>query len=186
MELLYSSLLGCLFGILAAWLFWKYLLFLKPKVEISPFIVAENGSVIGENVYKFKILNNGNRQVINVVLNAWLCELMDVPGGKITTTLAQFNIRKSDTLTLSPAKNNERPWGLTPEATFRFIPHIDLEKELLPPNRRIMIALKVSDAVSGTTVVQQKTYFKKDIIYGEFKFGASLAAQDFDASTWTP
>ena len=95
-------------------------------------------------------------------------------GGQISHSLHRLPINSSETLTLAPKGVNNRPWGLTPERIFRCEPDISIDDIMNVPNRRILVALRVSDAISGTTTVQQTTYEKKDIIQGIFGFGESL------------
>lgn len=174
MGIIFGTLLGFVFGIIACWLFWKYLLFLKPNIEIAPLISFTKNEKTGRKIFRFKIVNRGVRQVTGITLNAWLCDLMGIPGGKVSRGLYRFPIKNSDTLTLNPEKQAERPWGLTPESTFKSEPEFDAYGLLAVPNHKIMITLRVADAISGTTVVTQKVYGREHIKEGMFEIGGSM------------
>jgi hypothetical protein len=128
----------------------------------------------GKHIVRFKILNKGKNQVIGITFKAWVCDLLEVPGGKISRALYIFPISNSETATLTPERQTSRPWGLTPEQIYRSEPEFDVMELLSHSNQRILVTLRVSDAVSGTTVVQQVTYCKEDVIDGHFEFGESL------------
>lgn len=174
MTLVLGSCLGFIFGVIACWLFWKYLLVLKPNVAIAPVIAMTRNEQTGRRIFRFKIYNKGARQVIGITLNGWVVELLDVPGGQITKALYKFPIRNSETMALNPENTFERPWDLNAETYFRTEPEFDTLELLSHPGRRVMITLRVSDALSGTTVVQQKTYEHSDFKEGMFRIGESM------------
>lgn len=174
MELTISISLGFLFGIIACWVFWRYLRWQRPKVEIARKVSLTKDAVTGKQIIRFKILNKGRNQVIGITFKAWVCDLLEVPGGKMSRGLYILPISNSETATLTPRGQTSRPWGLTPEQLYRSEPEFDVMKLLSHSDHRILITLRVSDAVSGTTAVQQVTYCRGDVIEGLFEFGESL------------
>jgi hypothetical protein len=70
MGLILGTFLGFIFGVIACWLFWRYLLFLKPNVEVAPFISFIKNEKTGRRRFQFKILNRGKQQVTGITLNA--------------------------------------------------------------------------------------------------------------------
>lgn len=162
-------------GIAGCWAFWRYLLWVQPDVSIAPKIAVSKNNQTDKNVYRFKILNNGKRQVTNITFKAWICDLMDVLGGKVSRGLYPFPINNSETATLGCKSKVERPWGLTPETVFRSEADFDVDRLLLDPDKRILVTLRVSDALSGTTVVQQRTFDKNDFVIGAFQLGESFS-----------
>ena len=174
METVIGFVVGFALGIIGSWLFWKYLLWIRPDVLIASKIAVSMDEKTGKRVYRFKILNNGRHQVKDITLGAWVCDLMTVPGGQVSRGLFTFPLNNSQTLTLAPNGNVDRPWGLTPEAVFRSVPDFDVEALLNEPEKRILITLRVTDALSGTTVVQQRTFTNNDLVWGHFRLGDSL------------
>lgn len=174
METVIGLVVGFALGVLGSWLFWKYLLWIRPNVSIAPKIAISRDKQTGKRVYRFKILNNGKHQVKDVTLGAWVCDLMTVPGGQVSRSLYVFPLNNSETVSLAPNGNADRPWGLTPEVIFRSAPDFDVESLLDDPEKRVLITLRVSDALSGTTVVQQFTFTKDDLVWGHFRVGDSF------------
>jgi len=166
--------LGVVGGVLASWLFWRYLLGIKPRIEVSPWISCIKVSATGQNRYRIKIVNRGKNQVIGISVNAWVVYLQPVPGGEISHALYSFTTHKSETLALNPASKSDRPWGLTPETTIILGTDKDLVAELTDTKKRLMVTLRYSDAISGTTVVTQQTFDSSALIDGLFRFGTSL------------
>jgi hypothetical protein len=169
-------------GVIACWFFWRYLLFIKPDVSISPFIAMSRNETTGRPVFRFKIYNKGNRQVIGITLNAWVCRLIDAPGGQISRALYRLPIPNSETRTLNPKDKSERPWGLSPDAYLSSEPEFDLLQLLADPNRKILITLRTTDALSGTTVVKQKTFERRQIKEGMFRVGERMEVEPFAIS----
>ena len=174
METVIGLVVGFALGVLGSWLFWKYLLYIRPDVSIAPKIAVSIDEQTGKRVYRFKMHNNGRHQVKDITLGAWVCDLMTVPGGQVSRGLCTLPLNNSQTLTLAPNGDADRPWGLTPEAVFRSAPDFDVETLLDEPEKRILITLRVADALSGTTVVQQRTFTKNDLVLGHFRLGESL------------
>jgi hypothetical protein len=174
MEFIFSAFLGAIFGLGTCWIFWKYLFWLKPKVEIAPNISFIINKDTGKKVFRFKIINKGTRQITGIKFNAWVCDLMDIPNGIVSRGLHTFPIKNSDTQTLSTIKNAERPWGLSPETTIRSEPELDVLELLTDSNKKIMVTLRVADAISGTNIVIQKVYGKDQVKEGMFAFGDSF------------
>jgi hypothetical protein len=174
MQLLLSTILGFIFGIVACWAFWKYLLWQRPKVAIADKIAVETNDANNSKIYRFKITNKGSNQVVSITLKAWICDLLVVAGGQISRGLHELPISNSETVTLAPKGAANRPWGLTPERIFRCESGINIDEIMAVPNRRILVTLRVTDAISGTTAVQQISYDRKDILQGNFAFGESF------------
>lgn len=174
MDMVLPTIAGLIIGVATSWMFWRYLLWVKPKVVLSPKVSVTFDRTKGKKVYRFKIVNTGRHQAINITLRAWVADLMKVPGGEVSRAIYEMPINNSQTATLNPEKDVKRPWGLTSETTLRSEPDRDIEGMLEDCNTIIMVTLRVSDAISGTTIVQQRTYSRADIVRGMFKIGRSF------------
>lgn len=174
MEILLSIILGLAVGIISSFMFWGGQRLVKPSVSIASKIAITKDEKTGKRAYRFKVRNNGKNQVVDITFKAWICELSSVPGGNISSGVEIFPINNSNTVTLAPCGKSERPWGLTEETTFRSLPNFDVEDMLADTNRKIMVTMRCSDSVSGTTVVQQKIFTAEDIKEGQFEFGQGM------------
>lgn len=174
MDILISAVIGVLTGVIATWAFWRTLLWQQPSLDISNQVSVEVNPITGRKEFRFKVFNSGKNQVTNIKVNAWLCDLLNVPGGTVARGVHHLPLPNSETLTLCPPGKEDRPWGLPPERAFVTSPDIDVEEFLSKENHRIMLAIRFSDAITGTTVVKQVTYTKRELIYGSFALGGNL------------
>lgn len=174
MEIILSIPIGIFVGVLASWIFWKYQFELKPDVKVSDFVAVHTDEADGHEYYRFKLVNLGHQQVTDITFNAWLCELKNVPDGEVSSGVIQLPINNSNTMTLSGINDADRPWGLTPETTFRCKPDVNLLNLLKSKPYKVLITLKASNAVSGSKVVIQKTYDRESFIHGYFSKGVDL------------
>lgn len=173
-EAVASTMVGFALGVFGSWIFWKYLLWVKPSVELSKNVSVSTDSNTGEKTYRVKIINVGRNQVIDISLKAWVVTLMELHGGKVSTAVYEMPVRNSPTMTLNPEKQVKRPWGITSEAYIRSTPDEDIERMLEEKNTKLMVTFRASDALSGSTVVQQVVYSRADIVPGMFKMGRSF------------
>lgn len=174
MESSISAILGFLTGVLATWFFWQTLLWQRPKITIADKVSVETNSQTGKKELRFKIYNAGKNQVTSIKVNAWLCDLHDTPSGAVARGVHHLPIPNSETLTLCAKGKEDRPWGLPPEKTFASSPEVDFTEFLQQPNTRLMFVVRASDAISGSTIVKQITYSKRDLVLGTFTLGESL------------
>lgn len=120
-------------------------------------------------VYRFKVINLGKNQVIDIELNTWLTELVERGGIKVSRSIKRYETAHSATLTLAPANDENRPWGLTSELTVSFRTTDDLPTILEDKEKRIIATLRTADAISRSTLVIQKDFTKENFKVGEFK-----------------
>lgn len=175
METTISVLIGLITGFFASYIFWGYQKWQKPRIEIASEVSLLRDEISGEEICRFKILNKGKNQVINITFKAWLCKLIEVPGGKVSSVIHKFDIGNSNTLTLAGRGKSERPWGLTEETTFQCHSLANVLDELNHKENRIMVTLKASDALTGSTIVIQHVFSRRDIRRGSFHLGESMS-----------
>ena len=174
MELFTSGLLGFSIGLLANWLFWRTLTWQRPKVVIAPEVAVERDPTTGKEIYRFKLVNRGCHQVIGITFNAWVVCLIDRPGGKITKTVKHLPTHNSATQTLAAAGDGNEPWGLVPYVFLSTQPDQPIGALLEEQGTRVLATLRVTDAVSGSTVVHQMTFTAADLVEGQFQLGNDL------------
>ena len=164
-------LIGLAAGIIATFVFQFLLLQKKPKVVLAQQVSMETLNTSPARYrYSFKAQNKGRHQVVDITLRAWLCELESVEGNEVSKGVYEFSINNSETRTLAPNGKSNRPWGLTSEAEFSAESDQNILQFLSSRNHLIMITFKARDAISGTTLVLQQTYGKRDVVEGIFGF----------------
>jgi hypothetical protein len=162
-----GTLLSFTLGALTSWLFWRYLLFLKPKVQISPMILkGQSRKEPSKTVYRIKVINLSKRQAINIAVSASICTTSGTPGidqRRVATRHLTLNF--GDLPALGSKTRLGDIWGVAP--FFIFWTDEDIEP-FLTEGCRLVFSLSASDALSGTTVVQRIAYRKADIDVGDF------------------
>ena len=81
MELLGAIAIGLTSSLSASFVLLIYLRSLRPKILISPLIAKDEFEQ--ESRYVFKIVNVGNRDLINIKIDVELAQLVNVDGGQI-------------------------------------------------------------------------------------------------------
>lgn len=165
---------GFLLGLAGAYLFWKFQVYLKPQIRM-PELIARGPSRTNADqiVYRLKVINNSQRQVINIKVRSSVSKLINVPNGKRSFG-KQLEVSPTESMVLGAARNIGQPFGLSPVKVFVIKPcSIDVESELRNGSL-IMVTLSATDAESGTTIVHRKTYTKNRIIEGDYESGLSL------------
>jgi hypothetical protein len=70
-----TTLVGFVLGVFGSWLFWRFLLVLRPDVRISPHVLKGHDRLdSGKVVYRLKVYNFGRRQVVDLQAQARLVE----------------------------------------------------------------------------------------------------------------
>lgn len=171
-------LAGFFAGIAATYAYQIYSLTRKPSIELANEVSMESLDDLGhKHLYSFKLRNCGRNQVVDITLKAWLCKLVEIDGAKVSKGVYEFCINNSNTRTLAPEGKSDRPWGLTSEAELSAESEVNVPQFLSDSSHRIMVTVKASDAISGTTIVQQQTYSNEDIKEGIFGFRDRMAVE---------
>lgn len=163
-------ILGFIFGIVSSWIFWRYLLLLKPKLEIPEVIeIAKNKNNQIEYIYKTK--NLGRRQIIDVSMRATICERINDDPEHSLRLVHKLKIELDKADVLSPKSKSLDPWGLPNYRSFHIQQiddntnePVDIYGLLSDDKNRLIITIKSTDGISGTTIVTRKTYTKANII----------------------
>lgn len=167
MEIIVSQFIGFIIGIFSSWVFWYYLVHVKPKIEISHSIVYNPNS----KTLHVKIRNARRRQVTDV--QASLAVIEEEPNGRLQTLhIAKLN---RDTLfALAPIQDLKKRWSIPATTVFSTNDGEQMLSLLTTKGngeRRIVFVLAATDGLSGTKVVQQVVYRLEDIRYGKFGLG---------------
>ena len=180
--------LGFFVGLLASWLFWKYLLILKPNLMVED-LVVETATANGGQCLEIGCENVGKRQIIDISIRATVCEL-HAPGTKNPLRLVtrlKMEIDRADVL--NPArKDKENDWSLPSYRKFHVLPidentgnEIDFRELIKDENRRLIFTIRATDAVSSTTTVCRKTFTVSQI-----NFAQQVAPADPPLATLAP
>lgn len=171
MDMFISQVAGFALGIATSWLFWRYMLLLRPSVRVSPIVAKGHSRKEPHKVaYRFKIANYGRRQAISISLGVTICRLANVPGGQISAVVERLPFNRDTIPVLGPKSKLGDSWGLSPIYTFVSKPDFDV-LALMANDERLLLTLTATDAVSGTTVVTRKVYAVSNIREGDFARG---------------
>lgn len=164
-----ATLVGFVLGVLGSWIFWRFLLFMKPDVRISDVVLKGHDRLDkGQTLYRIKVFNFGSRQVIELQASARLVEKRD----------DRWPVKRELKLRFGggiPTLGRKKDFGdpllrIPPGFTFVIEGEDCLEAEM-NADRRIMFMVSAKDALSGTTVVHRKVYTAADIQTGDFARG---------------
>ena len=162
--------IGFFLGLLASWLFWKYLLILKPNLMLED-LVVETVTANGEQCLELGCENVGKRQIIDISIRATVCEL-HAPGTtnplRLVTRL-KMEMDKADVLN-SVHKNKENDWSLPSYRKFHVLPidentgkEVNLRGLIEEEKRRLIFTIRAADAISGTTTVLRTPSVRIDV-----------------------
>ena len=153
MEYLIGSLAGLAAGLLANWVFLRYLRLRPPKVEISPLVMFSPE----EQALRVKIVNRSRRQVTNIDARMALIKRESIR----LDVLRRFDLVQDRLVGMNGAQSKQVPWAPPYAITFKTRPVPDIEallNRLDDDKIRIAFTLSVTDAVSGTTKLVRQTY----------------------------
>lgn len=161
----FGQLLSFIVGIISSWFFWYILLVTKPNVKVSPHI-AYNPK---DNYLRIKVSNNSRRQVVDISLQLIVAE-KNSPVDNTAVFRAVFHnpVRP----VLDSINAIEDAWSLPISTVFRVADAKTVIKLLsAQPDRRLMLTLSATDAISNSKVVKRMIYKPDDIHKGVFKPG---------------
>ncbi len=175
MQELLSILIGFVLGIAASWVFWRYLVLLRPDIRVSPFVLrGPSRTSPGKIVSRIKVVNLGSRQAIDLQATCSVCKATAaLSGGERWVTLKHLPLNDDPVLALGPRSSIDDFWGISP--FFIFHTNVDVQKLLTDDTRRLLFTLRATDALSGTTVVQRVSYTAQQIAPGDFARGLDFA-----------
>ncbi len=160
--------LGVPAGIIASFARIYLLKLIKPNVIIS------NLALLGDdNKIRIKLINNSNRQVIDLSASI---DIFERNSNSLLKRIKSLNITTNKYVGMDGKHTENIPWNLPYAYTFTTQSLegecIDiwkyLESQKDGAERRLAITYRYSDALSGTTIVKRKTYTPKEIKRGRF------------------
>jgi len=165
-------ILSFVFGIAVSWLFWRYLLFLAPKLHVCEQVVrAPSRKHPGKELLKFKVYNRTNRQAIDLFAGCTVAELVNIPGGTRSRVLERLNIVSASFDALGPRGNLGDHFGLSPVKVFTAQVSEDFDQHMAGRTAKLVFTFKATDALSGSTTVIRQSFSRDDVQRGEFKHG---------------
>ena len=161
---------GFILGIIGTYLFWRFQINIKPKIEISNVIAKGYSHTVADKVvYRIKIFNKSNRQVINISIGCSLSYAVTTTNGERSFGKG-LPVKTKNIQFLGPKKNWGDPFGLSPVKII-VISDVDELEEELANNKKILFTVSATDAESGSTSVQRVIYELNDIKQGDFESG---------------
>ncbi len=161
-------LIGFILGIVGTILFWRFQINIKPKIAISNIIAKGYSSSNPEKVvYRIKVYNLTNRQIVNISIACSLSYIVNVGNGQRSVGKT-LNINPQSIQFLGPKKNWGDPFGLSPVKVFHLT---GLESAEFSSSKKILFTISATDAESGTTNIIRKIYEPHDVKDGNFEPG---------------
>lgn len=168
MELILSFVLG----IAVSWLFWRYLLFLAPKLHVCEKVVrAPSHKHPGKELLKLKVYNRTNRQAIDLFAGCTVAEIVDIPGGTRSRVLERLNVVSAPFDVLGPKENLGDHFGLSPVKVFTAQVSEAFDQHMAREAAKLIFTFKATDALGGSTTVIRRSFSRDDVQRGEFKYG---------------
>lgn len=167
---MWQIIVGFAVGLITSWVFWQFLLFLKPKFKICPEIAKINDTRSLPNEYRIKVVNLSNRPVINLYARCTIEWKVAIPGGKKSLG-SEIPINTEKFPVLGGKDTLRDAFGINPVRYF--VLSEDLEGLLAKrgDGSRIVFTLSGTDAKSGSAVTKIAIYGPDDIRPGNFKAG---------------
>ncbi|BAS54920.1 hypothetical protein NIES2135_58150 [Leptolyngbya boryana NIES-2135] len=168
-----NLLLGFFLGVFGSWLFWKYLLFLQPRVKISRILLKGSHHIrTNEIVYRIKIYNSGRRQVVDLVASATVVRVKEK---NRYITLRELKLSFDGQIpSLGAVQDFGNPLhAISPVFHFQILDEINLEGQLAD-DEWIFFTLSARDALSGTDKVQRVAFNRDNIKKGKFLYGLTF------------
>ena len=169
--MLQNLVIGAIGSLIASILFLLSLYQLRPKIAISPEIAKT--SYDGKTVYAIKIINSGNRDVVDIRAELLMLEPRVMDGG-IGKNILQFSLAREQWFLLHPISKSKD--GNEFNNTFEFITadniHDDWAKH---ENSYLLFQVHAQDVLSWFSEVFSHEYYSwEDIIEGRFSVGSSM------------
>jgi hypothetical protein len=173
--LLVPAMTGLFVGLVTSWLWWRYLLSRGPDVRISSCVLkgtkptnSDQATERGKTVHRIKLINCGERQVIDLKAKAEILEHRGNRWGLVKELKLEFD-------GAFPALGKQSDYGNVTKAIspvhYSLIENENDIRAELNADRRLVFTLSAKDALSGTTEVQRKFYTAKEIQEGDFESG---------------
>lgn len=179
LSVINAFLSGLILALVTSWLFWRYLLSIKPKVKISNHIakgISHHLQEEGQHVYRIKVVNFGKRQVINLTATCTVTELVHVGQGRRRIT-KKLDFQSNSIPALGSKNDIGNMWSITPVWVVLIRSKVALE-DMLNEDCRIQFTLLATDALSATSIAQRITYKTDHIKDGDFEWGLNFDIYD--------
>lgn len=164
-----NQLLSFILGVISSWFFWYVLLLTKPNIEVST-VIAYNSK---DNMLRIKAINRSRRQAVDIDLTLVVAEKKD---DIQNTTIFRPELKNPHRQVLNPIYGSDDTWRLPSSTIFRVSNARKILKLLSEDSveRRLMLTISATDAMSNTKVVNRLTYTRNDIQNGIFRSGKSF------------
>jgi hypothetical protein len=179
MDFFLGQIIGFVIGILSSWVFWYFLLLIKPNVQISNIV----NYLPEKKAFQIKIINKGKRQVVDVQADLFIAERPMVGNSFKMISLYRFKFKRDSVTALAPIQDLEKPWKLLTATTFTTEPNEDALNLMLSPSqyeKRLVFTLSASDGLSGSKVIQRVAFRAKDIRQGRWAKGLEFIENKID------
>lgn len=163
---------GFVLGFLSCWLFWRYQLTLKPSFIVSQKVASRNNPKSNTTrIYQIKLINLTSRPIINIRAKMGIHELKLYENEHRRPTIYNIELSPNTDTMLGPKVAKIDPWSITNIHYYTARPEKILEQLFINDQRKLVLTIQATDAISGTTIIKRYTYDKDDFIEGKFAPG---------------
>lgn len=117
-------ILGIVVGVISNFCFWIVLWRLKPRIEISPTIARGKSTLNGLTIYRFKVVNKTQNDLVDIRAEIHLMKNYQVGGDSIVKS-KRLSLKQGNPIVIEKF----RRWHSSTEYAFRFLSYEDIEKE---------------------------------------------------------
>jgi len=153
-------------GVISSWAFWYLLVLTKPKIAISPMTAYNPDS----GKLQIRIINRTRRQAADIHFSLFVAER----GKWSYHTIFTPELNRNYLFALGSVKNFGKFWVLPTSSIFGTSDGkqiLDLLSTSGDGERRLVLTLVATDALSGSKVIQRVAYGIEDIKHGKFSPG---------------
>jgi hypothetical protein len=141
-DLLETIAVGSIASLLASFLFLFFMLHLRPKIEVSPFIAKEKQN--GRLIYGFKIVNRGSRPIMNLRAELVLVKSTNVEGGPMYW-LQPIPLNKDEIFFVSEYSRRDQ----NADYAIRLSTNEDIDALWASDSDRLELNIYATDSLSG-------------------------------------
>lgn len=168
MEYVLALIIGLSTGFVESLLFLIFLTKIKPKIAISSQI-AKGKSTTGKTVYRIKVINKTNRDIVGIKARLHLFTPVKIRGGTIYKS-KEILLKRKELLILEKFDEENKQAGYA----YRFLTYENIES-LWKNESFLRFRIYAINSFSGFGKVFTKDYLTKmEIKNGDFVYGDSL------------
>ncbi|MCL2072116.1 MAG: hypothetical protein FWH07_07800 [Oscillospiraceae bacterium] len=159
-DILIGTGTGIISGIMASVVFFLFLMFVRPKINISDKICRENST----NIFRIKIVNKTHSMLMNVKYTLYYCQ----KSGDGVYVAREISATETDLYVISKYSKKD----INAEYAVRV--KYEIDDDICISNGWLEFTICASHGFSNTSTCIKKRYSNSDISTGIFETGTSM------------